>query len=129
MMSKQWIAPAGGPAPVGPYSPGVAANGFLFVSGQIPLNPQTGELVQDSFERQARQTLENLKRVVEAAGSSLERVVKVTIFLSDLKDFDELNRIYSEYFAESRPARSTVQAARLPKDVDVEIEAIALLPD
>jgi len=129
MMSKQWIAPAGGPAPVGPYSPGVAANGFLFVSGQIPLNPQTGELVQDSFERQARQTLENLKRVVEAAGSSLERVVKVTIFLSDLKDFDELNRVYSEYFAESRPARSTVQAARLPKDVDVEIEAIALLPD
>ena len=128
-MSKQWIAPAGGPAPVGPYSPGVAANGFLFVSGQIPLNPQTGELVQDSFERQARQTLENLKRVVEAAGSSLERVVKVTIFLSDLKDFDELNRVYSEYFAESRPARSTVQAARLPKDVDVEIEAIALLPD
>ncbi|HOJ61403.1 MAG TPA: RidA family protein [bacterium] len=128
-MTQRHIAPAGGPAPVGPYSPGVAANGFLFVSGQIPLNPQTGELVQDSFEHQARQTLENLKRVVEAAGSSLEQVVKVTIFLSDLTYFDALNRIYAEYFSESRPARSTVQAARLPKDVDVEIEAIALLPE
>ncbi len=125
-MSRKKIAPSDGPPPVGPYSPGIVANGFLFVSGQIPLDPATGKLVTGSFERQVRQTLENLKSVVEAAGSTLDDVVKVTIFLRDLETFGELNDIYTEYFAESQPARATVQAARLPKDVDVEIDAIAL---
>ena len=120
------IIPREGPAPVGPYSPGIVANGFLFVSGQIPLNPRTGTLVTESFEKQVRQTLDNLKTVIEAAGSTLNDVVKVTVFLADLGKFDELNKIYAEYFSESKPARATVQAARLPKDVAIEIEAIAV---
>jgi 2-iminobutanoate/2-iminopropanoate deaminase len=127
MKQKKLIIPAGGPPAVGPYSPGVVANGFLFVSGQIPLNPNTGTLVTDSFAAQVRQTLDNLRSVVEAAGSTLQDVVKVTIFLVDLGNFDELNCIYAEYFSESKPARATVQAARLPKNVAVEMEAIALV--
>ncbi len=128
-MAKKWIAPSEGPKPVGPYSPGVVANGFLFVSGQIPLNPATGELVKESFESQVRQTLENVKSVIEAVGATLDDVVKVTIFLQDLANFEELNRIYSEYFSESKPARAAIQAARLPKDVDIEIEAIAAVKE
>ncbi len=126
-MSKKLIAPKNGPAPVGPYSPAVAANGFLFVSGQIPLNPATSELVLDTFENQARQTLDNLQSVIEAAGATLNDAVKVTIFLADLARFDELNRIYTEYFDESKPARACIQAARLPKDVVIEIDAIVAL--
>ena len=128
-MNKRLIIPSDGPVPVGPYSPGVAARGFLFVSGQIPLDPKTNRLVTESFEAQVRQSLDNLKSVVAAAGSTLDDVVKVTIFLRDLARFDELNTIYSEYFSASKPARATVQAARLPKDVEVEIEAIALTPE
>ena len=126
-MPKKCIAPSDGPPPVGPYSPAVAANGFLFVSGQIPLDPSTGSLVTGSFEQQARQTLENLKSVIEAGGSSLEETVKVTVYLSDITKFDELNAIYSEYFSTSKPARAAVEVARLPKDVPVEIDAIALV--
>lgn len=126
-MTKRLVSPQNGPAPVGPYSPGVVANGFLFVSGQIPLDPATGQMVKDSFESQVRQTLNNLRSVVEGAGLTLNHVVKVTIFLTDLANFDHLNQIYSEYFGESKPARATVQAARLPKDVDVEIECIAAM--
>ncbi len=128
-MTKRLFAPKDGPAPVGPYSPAVAANGFLFVSGQIPLNPATGELVTDSFENQVRQTLDNLKSVVESAGITLNEVVKVTIFVVDLANFGELNQIYEEYFSQSKPARACVQAAALPKGVDVEIEAVAYLPE
>lgn len=128
-MKKRLISPEDGPQAVGPYSPAVAAGGFLFVSGQIPLNPSTGELVKDSFESQVRQTLENLKSVVTSAGLTLNDVVKVNIFVVDMTRFNELNAIYEEYFAESKPARSCVQAAALPKSVDVEIEAIALFPN
>ena len=128
-MKKRLISPDGGPQAVGPYSPAVAAGGFLFLSGQIPLNPGTGELVKDSFENQVRQTLENLKSVAASAGLTLNDVVKVNIFLVDMARFNELNAIYEEYFAESKPARSCVQAAALPKGVDVEIEAIACFPD
>ncbi len=96
-MTKRLFAPKDGPPAVGPYSPAVAANGFLFVSGQIPLNPATGELVTDSFENQVRQTLDNLKSVVESAGITLDEVVKVTIFVVDLANFGELNQIYEEY--------------------------------
>ncbi len=126
-MSKKIIAPKDGPPPAGPYSPAVAANGFLFVSGQIPLDPATGEIIQDSFEREARQTLENLKSVVEAGGATLNDVVKVNIYLADIARFGELNQIYSEYFDESKPARACVQAAKLPKDASIEIEAVAVL--
>jgi len=126
-MPQKMIIPPQGPSPVGPYSPGIVANGFLFVSGQIPLNPATGTLETESFEKQVRRTLENLRQVVEAAGCTLNDVVKVTVLLADLSRFDELNRIYEEYFSESKPARSTFQAARLPKDVAVEIDAIAVV--
>jgi len=128
-MTKRLIAPKDGPPPVGPYSPAVAANGFLFVSGQIPLNPATGELVTDSFENQVRQTLDNLKSVIESAGLTLDEVVKVTIFVVDLANFGELNQIYEEYFSQSKPARACVQAAALPKGVGVEIEAVAYIPE
>ncbi len=128
-MSKKLIVPTDGPPAVGPYSPAVAANGFLFVSGQIPLNPQTGELMLDSFESQARQTLDNLKRVIEAGGAALNDVVKVTIFVTDLSKFGELNAIYEEYFGDCKPARATVEVAALPKGVDVEMDATVVLPE
>ncbi|MBZ0258333.1 Rid family detoxifying hydrolase [bacterium] len=128
-MSKKLIVPKDGPQAVGPYSPAVAANGFLFVSGQIPLNPQSGELVLDSFDAQVRQTLNNLKSVIEAGGASLDDVVKVTIFVTDLGKFAELNTIYEEYFGASKPARATVQVAALPKGVEVEMDATVALPN
>ena len=124
-MSKTLITPANAPAPVGPYSPAVAANGFVFVSGQIPLKAD-GTIETGSFAAQARQTLENLKTVLEAAGSSLNDAVKVTIYLSDMNNFAELNDIYAEYFGESKAARACLQAAALPKGVAVEIDATAV---
>lgn len=124
-MSKQLITPSNGPAPVGPYSPAVVANGFVFVSGQIPLKSD-GSIETSSFEAQTRQTLENLKAVIESAGSSLKDVVKVTIYLDDMNNFVELNDIYAEYFNESKPARACVQAAALPKGVAVEMDAITV---
>ncbi len=122
---KELIVPAGGPPPVGPYSPAVKAGGWVFVSGQIPILGN-GELVQGPIRDQVRQVLENLKTLLEAAGTSLDKVVKASVFLRDLGDFGEMNEIYDEYFGASKPARSTVQVARLPKDVDVEIDVIAL---
>lgn len=127
-MAKQLIVPEGGPPAVGPYSPGVIANGFLFVSGQIPLNPSTGELVTDSFESQVKQVLENLKSVVEAGGANLNDVVKVTIFVTDISCFGQLNEIYETYFNESKPARATVEVSNLPKGVNVEMDAVAVIP-
>ena len=126
-MSKKLIIPKDGSPAVGPYSPAVAANGFLFVSGQIPLNPKSGELVLNSFEAQVRQTLDNLRCVLKAGGASLDDVVKVTIFVTDLGKFGELNAIYEEYFGESKPARATVEVAALPKGVEVEMDATAAL--
>lgn len=123
---KEEIFPANAPRPVGPYSPAIRANGFIFVSGQIGINPATGEIVRDSIQGQVRQVLENLKTVLESAGSSLEQVVKTTVFLADLNDFESMNAIYAEYFGSGKPARSTIQAAGLPKNVDVEIDVIAL---
>lgn len=126
-MSKQTIFPETAPKAVGPYSPAVIANGFLFVSGQIPIEPVSGSIITDSFEAQVRQTLENLKAVIEGSGSSLMDVVKVTIYMKDIGYFTDLNRIYEEYFMESKPARACVEVANLPKGVDVEIDAIAVI--
>lgn len=126
-MSKTLVVPENGPKAVGPYSPAVVANGMVFISGQIPLDPATGALVMDSFEAQTRRVLENLKLMLEAAGSSLDQVVKVNIFMTDLKKFEELNAIYSEYFGQSKPARATVEVSALPKGVDVEMDAIGLV--
>jgi len=124
---KERIDADKGAPPVGPYSPAVRANGLIFVSGQIPLNPETGEIVGDSIQDQVRQTLENLKTLLEAAGSSMDKAVKCTVYLQDLHDFEPMNEVYATYFnGEIPPARSTIQAASLPKGVGVEIEGIAL---
>lgn len=122
---KVKIYTASAPNPGGPYSQAVRAGGFIFAAGQIPINPATGELVGGSIEEQTRQVLENLKQVLSAAGSSLDKVVKTTVFLSDLGNFEAMNAVYARYFGETPPARSTVQAAALPKGVGVEIDLIA----
>ena len=122
---KEIIATDKGPKAIGPYSQAVKANGFLFVSGQIPLDPQTQTLIEGDIVKQTERVMENLKGIVEAAGFSLDRVVKTTVFLSDMNDFAKMNEVYGRYFATSSPARATVQVGRLPRDVKVEIELIA----
>ena len=117
----------GAPKAIGPYSQAVAANGFLFASGQIPMDPETGELVKGSVAEQTHRVFKNLIAVLEEAGTSLDRVVKTTCFLGDMEDFAEMNAVYAEYFGDHRPARATVQAGALPKYVGVEIDVIALL--
>ena len=114
------------PAPIGPYSQAIRANGFVFVSGQIPLDPLTGNIVQGGVAEQVHQVLKNLRAVLEAAGSGLQKVVKTTIFLTNLDDFQKINQVYGEYFGEAKPARSTVQVSRLPREALIEIEAVAL---
>ncbi len=116
-----------GPKAIGPYSQAVKANGFVFLSGQIPLDPQTQQIVEGDIAAQTERVLENLKAIVEAAGSSIMRVVKTTVFLADMKDFAAMNDVYSRYFLAHPPARSTVEVARLPRDARVEIDVIALL--
>ena len=113
------------PQAIGPYSQGVKVNGIVYTSGQIPLTP-AGEVVEGGIEEQTNQVLENLRKVLEEAGSSLQHVIKTTVFIQDMNEFGALNAIYEKHFGEHKPARSTVEVARLPKDVRVEIEAIAL---
>jgi len=120
------IATDRGPKAIGPYSQAIKANGFIFVSGQIPLDPRTQQLVEGDIAGQTERVLENLKGIVEVAGSSLDRAVKTTVFLTDLKDFAAMNEVYGRYFPSNPPARSTVEVARLPRDVRVEIELFAL---
>ena len=115
-----------GPKAIGPYSQAIRANGFVFVSGQIPFDPATGQLVEGDIARQTERVLENLKGIVEAAGSSLERVVKTTVYLKDITDFATMNEVYARYFPANPPARATVEVARLPRDARVEIELIAM---
>ncbi len=115
------------PKAIGPYSQAIIANGFVFVSGQIPIDPATGELNTGSIEDQARQVLRNVAAVLEAAGSSMDNVVKAGVFLADMNDFARMNAVYGEFFKPPFPARAAVQAARLPKDVRIEIEVIAAL--
>ncbi len=115
-----------GPRAIGPYSQAIRANGFLFLSGQVALDPATQQLVAGDIAAQTARVLENLKGVLEAAGSSLDRVVKTTVFLKDMSDFAAMNEVYARYFPAAPPARATVEVARLPKDARVEIELIAL---
>lgn len=114
------------PGAIGPYSQAVVAAGLVFASGQIPIDPRTGEFVPGGVAEQTEQVLRNLSAVLEAAGSSLERVVKTTVFLADMNDFAAMNEVYGRYFKTEPPARATVQAARLPRDARVEIEVVAL---
>jgi len=124
---KDVILTPRGPKPIGPYSQAIKANGLLFVSGQVALNPQSGELVGSDIRQQTERALENIKAILEAAGASLHHVVKTTVFLRDMNEFAAMNEVYAGYFTSAPPARSTVQAARLPKDAMVEIEVVASL--
>jgi 2-iminobutanoate/2-iminopropanoate deaminase len=125
IMKKQVVTTDKAPKAIGPYSQGIIANGFVFCSGQIPIDPTTGELNTGSIEDQTRQVLKNLAAVLEAAGSSLDDAVKCTVFLQDMNDFAKMNAVYAEFFKVPYPGRAAVQVARLPRDVKVEIEAIA----
>jgi 2-iminobutanoate/2-iminopropanoate deaminase len=116
-----------GPKPIGPYSQAVKSNGFVFISGQVALDPKTNEFVGADVRQQTERVLENLKAILEASGVTLTHVVKTTVFLKDMNDFAAMNEVYARYFTAAPPARSTVQAARLPKDALVEIDLIASL--
>lgn len=126
-MEKKIIFTDKAPAPIGPYSQGVQAGNFLFLSGQIALHPETGLLVQDSIEAETTRVMENIAALLQAAGAGWHQVVKTTIFLKDMDDFARVNAVYGSFFTGDFPARETVQVARLPKDVRVEISVTALV--
>lgn len=128
-MARIPIASSSAPAAVGPYSQAVRAGDLLFVSGQIPLDPATGRLVGGDIAAQTHRVLQSLDAIVRAAGATLDDVVKTTVYLADMNDFAAMNRVYATWFADPAPARAAVQVARLPKDAQVEIEAIVRLPD
>jgi 2-iminobutanoate/2-iminopropanoate deaminase len=123
---RERIQTENAPAAIGPYSQAIKAGGFVFASGQIPIDPQTGQFVAGGIAEQTRQVLKNLGAVLEAAGSSLDQVVKTTVFLADMKEFSGMNEVYATFFSSPPPARATVAAAGLPRDARVEIEAVAL---
>lgn len=124
-MKKEIISTKKAPSAIGPYSQGMIVGDYIFTSGQIPLNPENGQLVTE-ISKATVQVMENLSAVLEAAGSSLEKVIKTIIFLQDLNDFEKVNEIYGDYFKDNLPARSCVQVAKLPKGAIIEIEAIAI---
>lgn len=124
-MNKKIVYTENAPAPIGPYSQAVWADNLLFVSGQIAINPQNGELLTQNIEAETRQVLSNVDAILKAAGLGFENVIKSTIFLKDMNDFAKVNEIYGAYFTSEFPARETVQVAKLPKDVNVEISVIA----
>ena len=124
---KTILSTAKAPAAIGPYSQAVLVNGMLFTSGVIPIDPETNTLVQGDVEVQARQAIGNLRNLIEASGSAMDKVVKTTVFIKNMNDFGKINDIYKEFFTNDFPARSCVEVARLPKDVLIEIEAIAVV--
>lgn len=126
-MSNQVISTTNAPAALGPYSQAIKAGNVVYCSGQIPINPATGAVEAVTVEDQTRQAITNLRHVLEAAGGGLSSVVKTTVFISDMNDFAAVNGVYAELFGDTKPARSCVQVARLPKDVKIEIEAIAVV--
>ncbi len=127
-MNKELINTDKAPAAIGPYAQAIKANGLVFTSGQIPIDPATGNIVAGGIEEQAAQVLNNLREVLSAAGAGFQDVVKTTVFIKDMNEFPKLNAVYAQYFTQPYPARSTVEVARLPKDVLVEIEAVAVCP-
>ncbi|MBX3292799.1 MAG: RidA family protein [Acidobacteria bacterium] len=124
---KKVVSTQNAPGAIGPYSQAVSVNGMVYCSGQIPIDPATGDFVPGGIEEQTTQVLKNLSAVLDAAGSSIGNVVKTTVFLADMNDFAAMNEIYAGVFGDSKPARATVQAARLPRDARVEIECVALI--
>lgn len=123
---KEVISTEKGPKAIGPYSQAIKAGGFVFTAGQVAFDPATGQLVEGDVARQTARVLDNLKAIIEAAGSSLDHAVKTTVYLKDMNDFAAMNEVYARYFPKNPPARSTVEAARLPRDVRVEIDLIAV---
>jgi 2-iminobutanoate/2-iminopropanoate deaminase len=121
------VSTASAPKALGPYSQAIRAGQFLFVSGQIPIDPATGELVQGTIGDQARRALQNIGEILKAAGASFQHVVRTTVYLSDLADFPAMNEVYGTFFTVPQPARSTIQAAKLPRDARIEIDVIAYL--
>uniref|UniRef100_A0A7C2V903 RidA family protein n=1 Tax=Ignisphaera aggregans TaxID=334771 RepID=A0A7C2V903_9CREN len=124
-MVKEIVFTDKAPKPIGPYSQAVKVGGWLYISGQIPLDPSTGEVVEGGVESQTRRVLENIKAILEAAGYTINDVVKVTVYLVDLNDFQAFNKVYSEYFSNHYPARTTVQVSALPRNARIEIDVIA----
>jgi 2-iminobutanoate/2-iminopropanoate deaminase len=127
MVMRDVVLTDRGPKPIGPYSQAVRVNGFLFVSGQVALDPKTGEMSAGDVREQTERVLENVKGIVEAAGSKMPHVIKTTVFLKSMNDFTAMNEVYARYFTAAPPARSTVEVARLPKDALVEIEVVAAI--
>lgn len=125
--NKEIVSTDRAPSAIGPYSQAVKTGNMVFVSGQIPIDPATGEFVSQEVSEQTEQVLKNLSAVLEAAGSNLNNVVKTTVFLADMDDFAQMNEVYARFFSDNNPARATVQAARLPRDARVEIECVALV--
>jgi len=126
-MNREAIQTDEAPKAIGPYAQAIKANGFIYTAGQIPIDPKTGNLVEGGINEQTRQVLENLKAVLAAAGSSLDQVVKATVFLKNMADFPAMNEVYGEYFGNAKPARSTVAVAELPRGALVEIDLVALV--
>ena len=126
-MSLEKVSTKNAPAAVGPYSQAMKAGDFVYVSGQLPMNPKTGEMVTGSIKEQTRQSLENAKAILKEAGTSLENVIKTTVFLQDMNDFADMNGVYAEFFTDHKPARAAVEVAKLPLGADVEIQMVAYL--
>ncbi len=126
-MTIKFISTDKAPAAIGPYSQGTKAGNMVFTSGQLPIVPDTGELIKDDIKKATRQSLENVLAIVEAAGGKLTDIVKVNIYIKDMEDFPKVNEVYEAFFQDHKPARSCVEVARLPKDGDIEIEAIATI--
>jgi 2-iminobutanoate/2-iminopropanoate deaminase len=125
MSRRQAVSSASAPKAIGPYSQAIRAGSLLFLSGQIPLDPETGQLIEGDIAAQTRRVFENLKAVLEAAGATFDHVVRTTVYVADMNDFAAVNEVYGTYFSSPAPARATIQAARLPKDARVEIDLIA----
>jgi len=123
---KEVIATDKGPKAIGPYSQAIKANGFIYTAGQIPFDPSTGQIVEGDVAQQTARVFENLRAIVEAAGSSLDKAVKATVFLKDMNDFAAMNEVYARYLQKNPPARSTVEVSRLPRDVRVEIDLVVM---
>lgn len=128
-MKKEILSTSKAPAAIGPYSQGVKIGNFIYTSGQVPFVPETGALVEGDIQAQTKRSLENIKAILEAANTSMDNVVKTTVFIKDMNDFGKVNEVYAQYFTDKQPARSCVEVARLPKDVSVEIEVIAVLSE
>lgn len=126
-MTKEVLITNKAPKAIGPYSQAVKVGNFIFISGQIPIDPDTGEVIDGDIKEQTKRVLENIKGILESVSCSLNNVVKTTVFLKNLDDFSAMNEIYATYFPENPPARSTIEVSRLPKGVSIEIEAIAII--